>query len=135
MSEVLSERVSVRVPDSLYFLLQRLSKEINLNISEMVRQAVVAWLKGLPQTEIPLQLRIPITKLIVQSKISTIRDLRYLYHARAKAAETLKGLRTTRRIGRFPEHVCNLLEQYENDLIEIITGFDKGLKAEMEGQP
>lgn len=128
--EPLKERISVRLPDSLYFLLQRLSKEIGLNVSEMLRQAIVAWLQELPEDTVPMPLRVPITRLAIQSKMGEIKNTRYIYHAKRKAQKMLKELDRELSLLDFPQHAIEYLRRLELELIEMVNGFDSFLEKE-----
>lgn len=125
----LSDHLSVRVQPFLFSLLKGISRETGLSKSELVRTAVITWLKTVPEDELPLDLKIRVSTLLVSDKVSLIKDLRFLYHALKKAEMMKHRLEVSRRTQEFPPHVCDYLRMLEDDLIEIVSDFDKGLMA------
>ncbi len=57
-AQSLSNFLSVRVQPFLFELLSGMSKETGLSRSELVRAAIISWLRTLPEDELPLDLKI-----------------------------------------------------------------------------
>ena len=125
----LSDYLSVRVQPFLFNLLKGISKETGLSKSELVRAAIIMWLRSVPEDELPLNLRIRVSTLLVSDKVSLIKDLRFLYHARRKAEMMKRRLEVSRKTNEFPPHVVDYLSKLEDDLVEIVEDFDKALMA------
>lgn len=129
----LSDHLSVRVQPFLFGLLKGISRETGLSKSELVRTAIITWLRTVPEDELPLNLKIRVSTLLVSDKVSLIKDLRFLYHARKKAEMMKHRLEVSRKTQEFPPHTCAYLDKLESDLIEIVDDFDRGLmKTPME---
>jgi len=125
----LSDYLSVRVQPFLFNLLKGISQKTGLSKSELVRTAIITWLRTVPEDELPLGLKIRVSTLLVSDKVSLIKDLRFLYHARRKAENMKNQLEVSRRTSEFPPHVVDYLQKLEDDLVEIVGDFDKALMA------
>ncbi len=124
----LSSYLSVRVQPFLFELLRGISKETGLSRSELVRAAIITWLRTLPEDELPLDLKIRVSTLLVSDKVSLIKDLRFLYHARRKAERMKLRLEVSRRDNEFPPHVVYYSGRLEDDRVSIVEDFDKALR-------
>ena len=124
----LSEWLGVRVQPFLFNLLKGISKSTGLSKSELVRTAVITWLRSVPEEDLPLDLKIRVSTLLVSDRVSLIKDLRFLYHARRKAEMMKRQLEVSRKTGEFPPHTCDYLGKLEDDLCSIVEDFDKALR-------
>lgn len=126
--QALSEWLGVRVQPFLFNVLKGISKSTGLSKSALVRAAIIAWLRTVPEEDLPLGLKIRVSTLLVSDKISLIKDLRFLYHARKKAEMMKRRLEVSRKTNEFPPHVCSYLQVLEDDLVSIVEDFDKALR-------
>jgi hypothetical protein len=127
MTRAYSEYLGLRLPFFLHNLITKMSKKIGISRSELVRTAIVTWMRTLPEQDLPLNLKIPVTRVLIDQQVGIITDLRYLYHARNRAKKAIRDLQIELKTGQFPSHAVSHLEKIEADIIEIVNSFDKVL--------
>lgn len=131
MSDIdrLEARLSLRLPDSLFGLLHKISLSTGLSVSELVRRAIIKWICSAPD-EFPLELKAPIARLDIQNTISLVKDIRYIYHKAREAEKALNELKIEAKRDRFPPHVVRVLESLERVIAEKCERFDLWLRKE-----
>lgn len=131
MSDIdrLEARLSLRLPDSLFSLLHKISLNTGLSVSELVRRAIVKWVCSAPD-ELPLELKAPIARLDIQNTISLVKDIRFIYHKAREAEAMLRELKLETKRDRFPPHVIKVLESLEKAIAEKAERFDLWLRKE-----
>jgi len=117
-----STHLTVRMPNTIFGLLKKISDTTNLSISELIRRACKQYILNSPE-ELPLDLKAAITRLDLQTTITIIKDIRYCYHKLREADKQLAGLKHL----NLPAHTINILTSLETDIQNKVKKFDKWL--------
>lgn len=114
--------ISVRMPNTLFGLLKKISDSTGLSVSELIRRACTKYLLTAPE-DLPLNLKAAITRLDIQTTISLIKDIRYCYHKLREADKQLARLQHN----NLPAHTINILAQLETDIQNKVKKLDQWL--------
>jgi hypothetical protein len=71
--------IAARINLNTYTLLSHMSEHTHIRKSSLLRAAITQWLQNAPK-DLPLDLRIEITRTNMQHQIETAKNLRWTYH-------------------------------------------------------
>jgi len=114
--------LTVRMPNTIFGLLKKISDTTGLSVSELIRRACKQYILSSPEN-LPLDLKAAITRLDLQTTITIIKDIRYCYHKLREADKQLARLQHT----DLPGHTINILNKLETDIKNKVKKFDKWL--------
>lgn len=116
--------VGTRIKASTYILLQHLAEHTRLRKGTLIRAAITQWLQNAPE-DLPLNLKVEITRANMQHQIEIIKNIRWTYHQARQAHAYMKGLIREQYL---PPHTQKLIEQLEQEILALQQQFDQWLK-------
>lgn len=116
--------LACRITASTYTLLEKISKHTGLRKSTLVRTAITQWLRNAPQ-DLPLDLKVQITRANIQDQINTIKNLRWTYHQQLQAQNKLKYIQKEQWL---PPYTKNTIKKLESKIIELHKQLDQWIK-------
>lgn len=106
-----------RLNVSTYNLLNQIARATKLSRSHLLRAALSQWLKNAP-SDLPLELKIAITRELIKEQVETIKALRWIYYMSEEARLKIKFLDKHKAEKKyFPRHVRKTLKQLERNII------------------
>jgi len=118
--------VACRVKTSTYNLLRHISEYTKLGKSTILRAAITQWLTNAPE-DLPLDLKIEITRANIQHQIDTLKNLRWTYHKTREAQYRLKEMEKQTWL---PPHTAETIKQLENQIITLQNQLDQWIKQQ-----
>jgi predicted DNA-binding protein len=118
--------VAARVKAVTYNLLKHISEYTGLKKSTILRAAITQWLANAPE-DLPLDLKIEITRQNIQHQIDTIKNLRWTYH---KAREAQYRLHEMEKQEWLPPHTAETIKQIQNQIITLQNQLDQWIKQQ-----
>lgn len=118
--------VACRLQAATYNLLKHISEYTGLKKSTILRAAVTQWLANAPE-DLPLDLKIEITRANIQHIIDTAKNLRWTYHKAREAEWRIKEMEKQQWL---PPHTVNLIQQLENQIIQLQNQLDTYIKQQ-----
>ena len=123
-----STLLAVRMPNTIFGLLKRISEETHLSVSELIRRGVKQYLLTAPEN-LPLPLKTAIARLDINTTIDLIKDIRYIYHKLKEAETQLNNLNSKHLQNQFPPHTITILKELEHAITKKALKFDKYLAS------
>lgn len=120
--------ISLRMPNTIFGLLKKISNTTNLSISELIRRATKQYLLTAPE-DLPLDLKAAITRLDINNTRNIIKDIRYIYHKTKEARRYLNQLKHNKHL---PPHTITILTELETTIQNKVTEFDKWLATHQD---
>lgn len=118
--------VAARIQLSTYNLLKHISLVTGLKKSTILKAAITQWLANAPE-DLPLDLKIEITRANIQHQIDTAKNLRWTYHQKRTAEHRLKEMDIQEWL---PPHTAQTLKQLENQIITLQNQLDTWIKQQ-----
>jgi hypothetical protein len=118
--------LACRIKASTYNLLHHIAEQTKLKKSMLLRAAITQWLQNAPE-DLPLDLKIEITRANMQHIIETIKNLRWTYHQARQAHAYMKGLSQKDAL---PPHTQAVVETLEQDILNLQNQLDHWLRQQ-----
>jgi len=120
--------VAARIKLSTYNLVRHISEHTGLKKSTILRAAITQWLANAPE-DLPLDLKIEITRANIQHQIDIAKNLRWTYHQKRTAESRLKEMEFQEWL---PPHTTETLKQLENQIIKLQNQLDQWIKQQYQ---
>ena len=120
--------LSTRVSPSTYKLLDHIGQATKIRKSTLLRAALTQWLRNAPE-DLPLDLKIEITRANIQHQIDTIKNLRWTYHQCREAIYRIKEMEKQEWL---PPHAAHAINQLEKQIITDKEQLDTYLKQQYQ---
>lgn len=118
--------VAARVKLSTYNLLQHISEATHLKKSTILKAAITQWLANAPE-DLPLDLKIEITRANIQHQIDTVKNLRWIYHKKAEVDIHLFRIEKEEWLS---PHAIETIKQLENQILTLQNQLDTWIKQQ-----
>ncbi len=116
--------LTIRITPSQYNLLTNISNHTKLKKSILIRNAISQWLQNAPP-DMPIDLKIEITRENMQHHIETIKNLRWTYHQTRNAKTRIE---TLQKDPLLPPHTQQTITNLEQQIIQLQNHLDNWLK-------
>jgi hypothetical protein len=116
--------VHARLQPATFTLIEHISKHTGIKKSMLIRAAITQWLQNAPEN-LPLDLKIEITRSNIDHEINTAKNLRWTYH---KAREAHLHLQELKHLEFLPPHAQETIKQIENNILTLQNQLDQWIK-------
>ena len=120
--------VATRLKPSTFKLLDHLSSHTKIRKSMLIRAALTQWLQNAPE-DLPLDLKIEITRANIQHQIDTIKNLRWTYH---QCREAISHMKEMEKQEWLPPHAAHAIKKLEKQIITMKEQLDTYLKQQYQ---
>ncbi len=84
--------LAVRLKPSTYNLLTNIAQRTKIGKSTLIRAAITQWIQNAP-SDLPLDLKIEITRQNMEHHVETIKNLRWTYHQTRNAQTRIEQMK------------------------------------------